>query len=165
VNLPDHLLEQAEHLAGREARRPRQASLRRAISAAYYALFHFLIGEASARLVAGSDLRKLTARAFNHGDMKKACQAVLKSPPPAHLAPLLGSPVPADLRLIAESFVILQLARHDPDYDLAKVFTRDDTRRLIQSARDAFAAWERVKRDPATDAFLVGLLLGERWNR
>lgn len=37
---PDDLLEQAVHLARREPGRPRQASLRRAISTAYYALFH-----------------------------------------------------------------------------------------------------------------------------
>ena len=37
------LLEQAEHLARREKQRPKQASLRRAISTAYYALFHLLV--------------------------------------------------------------------------------------------------------------------------
>ena len=51
MNLPADLLEQAEHLAGREATRPKQASLRRAISAAYYSVFHLLIREACARLV------------------------------------------------------------------------------------------------------------------
>jgi len=44
---PDHLLEQAHHLAKRERNRPRQASLRRAVSTAYYALFHLLISEAA----------------------------------------------------------------------------------------------------------------------
>ncbi len=43
---PDDLLEQAQHLAQREPKRPKQASLRRAISSAYYALFHLLISEA-----------------------------------------------------------------------------------------------------------------------
>jgi len=37
---PNDLLEQAKHLAIREKKRPRQASLRRAVSTAYYALFH-----------------------------------------------------------------------------------------------------------------------------
>jgi uncharacterized protein (UPF0332 family) len=44
---PAHLLEQAKHLANREKKRPRQASLRRAVSTAYYALFHLLIYEAT----------------------------------------------------------------------------------------------------------------------
>ena len=36
------LLEQSRHFANREPKRPRQASLRRAISTAYYALLHLL---------------------------------------------------------------------------------------------------------------------------
>ena len=44
---PNDLLEQAWHLAKREKRKPRQASLRRAVSTAYYALFHHLIHEAT----------------------------------------------------------------------------------------------------------------------
>lgn len=47
------LLEQAGNLARREPRRPKQASLRRSISASYYSLFHFLIEEAT-RLTVGS---------------------------------------------------------------------------------------------------------------
>jgi hypothetical protein len=42
VSFPNDLLEQARHLANREPRRPKQASLRRAVSTAYYALFHLL---------------------------------------------------------------------------------------------------------------------------
>jgi hypothetical protein len=43
----DHLPEQAKHLANREKKKPRQASLRRAVSTGYYALFHLLIHEAT----------------------------------------------------------------------------------------------------------------------
>lgn len=39
MSLHADLLKQARHLATKERRRPSQASLRRAISAAYYALF------------------------------------------------------------------------------------------------------------------------------
>ena len=39
---PNDLLEQARHLANREPKRPKQASLRRAVSTAYYAIFHLL---------------------------------------------------------------------------------------------------------------------------
>jgi len=46
MSLHYDLLEQAQHLANRERKQPRQASLRRAISSAYYALFHLLISEA-----------------------------------------------------------------------------------------------------------------------
>jgi hypothetical protein len=38
MSFADDLLEQAYHLANRESKKPKQASLRRAVSTAYYAL-------------------------------------------------------------------------------------------------------------------------------
>src|ERR1700684_3228614 len=69
--LHNDLLEQAEHLARREPKRPRQASLRRAVSAAYYALFHFLISEATLNWRQSSQ-RAALGRYFQHGSMAKA---------------------------------------------------------------------------------------------
>src|SRR5258708_1560887 len=66
---PDHLLEQARHLAHREKTRPRQASLRRSVSTAYYALFHLLISEATFNWKR-ADQRPLLARFFEHGKMR-----------------------------------------------------------------------------------------------
>jgi hypothetical protein len=71
VSLHRDLLEQAGHLAKREPKKPRQASLRRAISAAYYALFHLLVDQAGRLMVSGSqriDLRYRLQRAFRHAD-------------------------------------------------------------------------------------------------
>src|SRR5260221_12717514 len=87
---PAHLLEQARHLANREKKRPRQASLRRAVSTAYYALFHLLILEATLNWKR-VEQRALLARFFEHGKMKNACEKqrgdcaryVNSSPPPA----------------------------------------------------------------------------------
>ena len=42
----EDLVEQAYHLANREPTNPKQASLRRAVSTAYYAPFHLLIDDA-----------------------------------------------------------------------------------------------------------------------
>ncbi len=51
----DDLLEQAYHLANKDAQ-PTQASLRRAVSTAYYALFHLLIDDAVSKwAVSGSE--------------------------------------------------------------------------------------------------------------
>ena len=44
--LSSELLKQAATLANLEQRRPKDASIRRAISTAYYSLFHFLLDEA-----------------------------------------------------------------------------------------------------------------------
>ena len=67
---PAHLLEQAKHLANREKRRPRQASLRRAVSTVYYALFHLLIHEATLNWKRVEQRAQL-ARFFEHGKMKQ----------------------------------------------------------------------------------------------
>jgi len=72
MSLPNELLAQARHLATKEPRRPRDASLRRSVSAAYYALFHLLTAEASRFLVSGTDrggLQSLLARGFAHSEI------------------------------------------------------------------------------------------------
>ena len=55
MSLHADLLEQAEQLAQLDPRRPKQANLRRAVSSAYYALFHLLTWEASALYAVGND--------------------------------------------------------------------------------------------------------------
>ena len=42
----DALISLAERIAELDAKKPRQANLRRAVSTAYYAVFHFLVDEA-----------------------------------------------------------------------------------------------------------------------
>src|SRR5438045_561666 len=81
MSLQGDLIEQAEHLVRRERGRPRQASLRRAISSAYYALFHLLIHEATFRVIRNPSLRQRFSRAFEHGDMKNASRAFANARP------------------------------------------------------------------------------------
>lgn len=69
--LANDLLEQAYHLAKREPKRPRQASLRRAVSSGYYALFHLLVSEAT-RNWKQSYQRPALSRHFEHGKMARA---------------------------------------------------------------------------------------------
>ena len=75
MSLHHDLLDQAAHLAARETRKPKQASLRRGVSATYYALFHLLIAEGARRLAPSKPdcLRTLVQRAFNHSDMRNVC--------------------------------------------------------------------------------------------
>jgi hypothetical protein len=67
----EDLLDLARDIADMDADNPRQASLRRAVSTAYYALFHLLISEATSnwRQV---ELRPALGRIFEHGKMKNA---------------------------------------------------------------------------------------------
>ena len=77
MSLARDLLAQAQMLATREPKKPRQASLRRAVSSAYYALFHQLVDAASRQLVSGSDntrLRHRVSRSFRHNEMKNTCK-------------------------------------------------------------------------------------------
>lgn len=124
------LLSQATRLARLDPGKPKQANLRRAVSAAYYALFHFLVDQ-SCRMMIGTQqsqglYRQVLGRAFAHADMKLACtsfaggtlkQSVSKGLP-------MGFVVPPEIRRIASVFVYLQAKRHDADYDLTERFSR-----------------------------------------
>jgi hypothetical protein len=165
VSLADDLLEQAEHLAQRDPTRPKQASLRRAISSAYYALFHLLIREATAALVADARLRELVSRAFDHGEMKQACRPFAAGALPDHLRAVTDATVPNDLRTVAEVFAQLQQSRHEADYNVARGFSRPDTLGLLARVRGAFEAWGRVRTQQIATVFLVNLLLAKKWAR
>lgn len=124
MSLPSDLLRQAEQLSRLEPRRPRQASLRRAVSTAYYALFHRLVSEATRALVADPSLRGRFARSFDHQDMKEASKAFANSQPNQPFPRADGLTIPAQLARVASTFVALQEARHEADYDVDKRYTR-----------------------------------------
>jgi hypothetical protein len=158
------LLEQAEHLALREPRRPRQASLRRAVSAAYYAVFHLLSGEGATRLSPPQRLlRAQVARAFAHRDMREVCRQVAAGSLSTMTAPLLSDPLEDELREVADAFVELQNARHSADYDLSASFDRFAVLQTVDMARKVFAAWAVVKNRPNASVFLAALLLQRQW--
>ena len=170
--LHDDLLEQAKHLAGREPKKPRQASLRRAVSAAYYALFHLLVSEASRKLASSQppQLRLQIRRAFVHGDMKSACEfftgsSIVDPNSPANLLHLIALPLEPDLRRIAARFVELQQARHTADYDHLSPFSRANTLLKISQTEQAFLDWTAVWDRPNTKVFLTALEFHNRSRR
>jgi hypothetical protein len=163
MNLPQDLLEQARHLVNREPRRPKQASLRRAISTAYYALFHLLLDEATKMLASDPNLRRLVGRAFVHDEMKQASTSFRSAGLPPHVDAVCGVPVPPDLQRVAEVFVELQDARHEADYKLGRSFTRGNARYLVDRADQAFQAWESIRSEPIAKVYLASLLLWRRW--
>ncbi|HXE52949.1 MAG TPA: hypothetical protein VN541_08045 [Tepidisphaeraceae bacterium] len=162
MSLARDLLEQAQHLSRRERHRPRQASLRRAISAAYYALFHLLIEEATAILISRPQLRSKFARAFDHGDMKLASRAFANAQA-AHLAG--GASIPPDLQDVAAAFVELQELRHEADYNPDRSFTRSECVNLVARVDEAFATWQTIRNDPVARTYLAALLLWRKWGR
>jgi uncharacterized protein (UPF0332 family) len=134
--LSSDLLKQARDLAFHERRRPKDASVRRSISTAYYALFHFLLDEAS-RIVIGrtqkdKPLRDLLCRCFQHRSMKDACKRIYELSANSVVASKsvyapFAKPLAThskDLQTIAKTFQDLQEHRHRADYDLRKPYTR-----------------------------------------
>ena len=166
--LHDDLLEQARHLARREPTRPRQASLRRAVSASYYALFHFFAAE-GARLSAPprpGGLRAQVRRAFNHSDMKSVCrQFAGRTGLSEHVRSPVSLPLDPGLISIAKKFLELQDERHAADYDMNESFTRLDVLEMIRDVQTAFEDWSRIRTTPNAAVFLTALLLNRQWSR
>ena len=132
-----------------------EAELRRAISTAYYALFHLLINASTTRGVATVDLRPYVARKFEHRLMLAVCKRY------ASLAvDMTGQPVPAEVQRIADSFVQLQNARHKADYNVKDSVTPVEAQTFVQMARGTFSDWGAVAANPAADTYLTELLVG-----
>ena len=70
------LLELATGIARLHPENIHQASLRRAVSTAYYAIFHLLISEATSNW-ARPELRNQLGRCFDHGSMRSASESML----------------------------------------------------------------------------------------
>ncbi len=162
MTLHADLLKQARFLAVKEPRRPSQASLRRAVSATYYALFHLLVDEATKLMLSGharGPLRNCLARAFNHSAMKQAADQFARDRVSPKLSPGLdGRSIQPRLTDVAQTLVELQDARHQADYDRADRFTRRETLDLIESAERAFRDWREVRGSLQADTFLTALL-------
>jgi hypothetical protein len=166
---PNRLLEHAIRLWPPSAKGWPEEDRRRSVSAAYYALFHTLVVDASSRIAASTDpaLQARVARAFNHAHMGKVCKLFLQRE--FAKVPILGTlitlPIEPDLILVAEAFTLLQDARHTADYDLMVEFPRIEAGRLLTLAVEACDSWARTRGTPNAVVFLTALLLHERWNR
>ncbi len=147
---PSDLLAQARRLARATRRRPRDVDLRRAVSAAYYALFH-AIAKAGADLLVGSvgaarseRAWKQVYRSLQHGDAKARCESLPKA-------------FSQDLVDVADAFISLQKLRHSADYDISSAFTRGDTLNHVLMAENAIAKLSRASTSDRR-AFVVWLL-------
>src|ERR1700676_3148344 len=125
---PADLLEQARHLANREPKRPKQASLRRAVSTAYYALFHLLSIETAKNWKRPAE-RGTLARMLDHGPMVNVCKTkrdklneYFKTRPRAE--PALT--VLKHIHLITNTFIVMLQHRHTADYNSDAQCSRTD---------------------------------------
>ena len=153
------LLRHAKELAEKDPANSTQADLRRAVSAAYYAVFHLLISETLAHWnLEGS--RAGLARMFEHGMMAKASARVLDS----KAFPYVGEDpvVVRKLKTIAEAFRELQDARHEADYNNAKVWTQGEAIDEVWNAIIAVIEWEAIRDEKIAQDYLVSLLIKPR---
>ena len=124
---PNDLLEQAYHLASREPKRPKQASLRRAVSTAYYALFHLLSSETAKNWRRPAE-RSTLARMFEHGSMARVCfRKCDELNTYFETRPAEGRELTVlrHILLIASTFVRMRQYRELADYDSSAKWTRD----------------------------------------
>lgn len=171
MSLASDLLDQAEMLVTREPENPKQASLRRAVSAAYYALFHLLAEDAAtlfAELCGRSDIGVVSriTRTFAHLDMKKAAEKFANSElPTAFQSPGRRYATPVDLKLVAVVFGLLYQARQEADYNTGESVIQSEAQKMIQKAKEAFDSWGRVKASDDARMYLVCFSLWDTWNK
>jgi len=162
------LLDQAKMLATLDKGKPRQANLRRAVSAAYYALFHYLVAQ-SCRAIIGTQhaqrgYRHALSRAFLHTTMKNACRSFSSCQLPAAVAkPLPGAVggavvVANEIKAIAATFCELQQKRVMADYDLAERFRRSEVLTLVKQVADEIGKFESASATDERQFFLACLL-------
>lgn len=140
---PEHLLDQAELLVnGTSARKPRQVNLRRAISSAYYAVFHQVL-IATADEFVGKALRSelrhtLAYRSIDHAAIRRICDEASRPAPTSKYRKFLPEGgFEARIRDFSNIFLRLQVQRHEADYDPSQHFTAVDAMFAIYLARSA----------------------------
>ena len=146
----DDLLRDAHHLAGRGGKNPRQSSLRRSVSTAYYALFHLLVADFVANWK-NKDQRARLGRMFDHRKMLNAKAA--------------GGPVgsvEADLKKVIDAFAYLQDDRHSADYDVGRNWAKAEVVATLEVADEAFASWKRIRKVKIAQDHLLNMFGARR---
>ena len=164
---PSHLLEQAEQLVAPPAGgAPRQADLRRAISNAYYAVFHTVISRAADDFIGKTQRQNpryaLVYRSIDHRTLRELCKEIQKPNPTAKLRPYVPkSGLGADLRALAAAVVDLQEKRHLADYDPLYRVRLSDASLAVATARTAIQRFDAANRS-ARKMFLSLLAFSPR---
>jgi hypothetical protein len=158
---PDEYLQQAEGLAGNPS--ATQADFRRAISTAYYAIFHFCL-TAAADIIVGMESRltpayRLVYRSVDHRTLRGLCgQLSQTSPQNVAIIPSTGFGKIADFARVTAN---LQEQRIMADYDPFLSFTDVGAILAISEARQAID-WFKACDDEQQKAFLTMLLFRQR---
>ena len=142
--------------------RPRETNLRRAVSTAYYALFHCLAACCADMLVGGPSANRSRPawqqayRALRHGTARQRCEQST-----------IVARFPSEIQDFADRFVDMQKKRHLADYDpyaMRNPITRLVKSDVIQDIRVAEGIIHRFNQCSTRDrrAFAVYVLLDRR---
>jgi hypothetical protein len=171
MSLADELLDNARFLAKLDERTTSQANIRRAISAAYYAVFHLLVAAVAEQVSPDTPagLREGTHRILMHTQMLNVATAFsrtgaskVKYTPKDFVLP---EPISKELALISKGFEELQAARHLADYDVMRQHYPADALSLVKKAESIFEAWNTEKSSRNAPVFLAALIFGKDWNK
>ena len=131
----DEYLQLAEEMLKREIGRPRQTSLKRAVSTGYYALFHAVLHACVEETIGWSFRSPLywetispLYRAIDHSAAKRVFSAARRS---ADASP--------QMQEIAKTFVTMQDERIRADYDPSPTLSRADAHLLLEQTKWAIA--------------------------
>jgi hypothetical protein len=160
---PEHLFEQAEGLiVPPSAGPPRQVNIRRAISAAYYGLFHATLAAAADQFVGASKRSTsqygLVYRAVDHRALRTLCEEVKKQNLTLRYQPhqpLTG--FGANIIAFATTLVELQEKRHEADYNPMVRMRSLDAELAIKTARAALVRFKKAS--PTRRKAFLSLLL------
>ena len=154
---PHDLIRIARQLASGEIAgnrdRPRQTELRRAVSAAYYALFHSL-ALCAANLLAGSNRNRhswqQTYRSLEHGHARNQCddQSAMNR-------------FSTEIQNFGRRFVHMQGQRQQADYSPVATFSRGRVLQLIDETEDTIDGIESSS-NAERRAFALQVLLRRR---
>ena len=139
-----------------------QVDFRRAVSAAYYAVFHLLTMTAAESWAVRRERRRF-ARLFEHSELRKASLALT-----GKLKERLGENASPDdqktadtLRDIAKNFVALQQDRNSADYDNSRAWSYTEVENVILRAHDLYIGWNTVSKTPLAESYLLDMLGGK----
>ena len=137
----DDLLNTADELVSGAtgSTRPRQSNLRRAVSTAYYAMFHCLASCCANSFIGSTNADRSEPawrqvyRALEHGLAKDKCK---------NKGFIKASGFPQEIVDFANAFVALQEKRNLADYDPSARFAKLEVQREITQARAMIAGFQ-----------------------
>jgi hypothetical protein len=152
VGLADELLEDARNLEARGIADKRPSCMRRAISTAYYAVFHLFV-EDFVEHWEFVDQRARLGRMFKHGAM---CTGYVPKDKNNRTS------LEQELIDVIEAFDQLQKDRERADYDSGWNLVGTDVQISMSRAEDVFAKWRRIRGEDIARHHLLSMFGAKR---